>query len=65
MGALLGGCHADAAWGFGGVAMDAVGREAGGGGRGGGGERVGWNGSIEMRLCGDEQRERFVQGVSS
>lgn len=57
MGALLGGSRADAAWGFRGVAMGAVGEEAGGG------ERVGWNGSIEMRLCGDEQRERFVQGV--
>ncbi|CAM9995195.1 unnamed protein product, partial [Laminaria digitata] len=37
----------------------------GGGGGGAGGERAGWNGAVEMRLSGDEQREQFVTEMLS
>lgn len=65
--ALLGGSRGEegpwglgpsGAWGGGGAA--GVGGSVDGDGEEG--ERVGWNGAMEMTLTGDKQRESFVQG---
>ncbi|CAN0481275.1 unnamed protein product, partial [Ectocarpus sp. 12 AP-2014] len=68
--ALLGGSRGEEGpWG-----LEASGAWSGGGAAGSGGsvdgdgeegERVGWNGAIEMTLTGDQQRESFVQEMLS